>query len=279
MLENESEISIYVPHALAGFVDIIVQHQSQIPSHFRALPNSKVEIMFLLEGSEFDHFYIDSDKSGFLPNDSDQYVMAFSSQTQPVDAKFRRLNAMLAVMNPIAAMAILGVPAWEVKDIHFEPTTLDNLNGIQDSLNTLTTFQQRARCLENYLLQRLAALGGYNRALEKIRNLQTLYSDPHSAFNETQLSFDHIFYSTSHFNRICKDWLGVTYREYELHKRFRKAMYAISHKNQSLSEIAFDLGFYDQAHFTRTFKRFAGMAPMEYQNSHKGMIPEFVMIE
>jgi AraC-like DNA-binding protein len=56
-------------------------------------------------------------------------------------------------------------------------------------------------------------------------------------------------------------------------------MYAISHKNQSLSEIAFDLGFYDQAHFTRTFKRFAGMTPKEYQNSHKGVIPEFVMIE
>jgi AraC family transcriptional regulator len=79
--------------------------------------------------------------------------------------------------------------------------------------------------------------------------------------------------------KLCNEWLGVTYNEYLLHKKFRKAMYALNYENHSLTEIAHNLDFYDSAHFTRTFKRFAGMTPKAYQNSQKGLIPEFIILE
>lgn len=279
MSELNSKIEIYIPQSLKGLVDVIGQHISHYPSHMLALPNSKVEIMFILEGSQFEQFHIDKNKSKFLPNDTNKSVMVFSSQTRPVEAEFKNLNVMTVVMNPIAAIAILGIPAWEIKDLHFEPNTLPHLNGIQDALNTLPTFKQRAKYLEKYLFQQLIKSSYLNQTQQKIRGMQMLLGEKNSILNETELNFDHLYYSKSHFNRVCRDWLGVTYREYQLHKKFRKAMYAINNKNQSLTQIAYDLKYYDQAHFTRTFKKFAGVSPSEYRSSNKGQIPEFIILK
>ena len=279
MADKNSEIEIYIPQSLKGIVDMIAQHKSNTPCHFLALPNSKVELLFLLEGSQLERFYIDKNKSQFLPNDSSQFVMALSSQTRPVEARYKSLNAINVSMNPVAAMAILEIPASEIKDLHFEPTTLGNLNQLQDTLNSLPTFQHRAQYLEKFLLARLNASRYSEQTLGKITTVKTLHSGSIPSFIETELNFDRLNYSSSHMRKLCNEWLGVTYNEYLLHKKFRKAMYAINYENQSLTEIAHNLDFYDSAHFTRTFKRFAGMTPKAYRNSQKGLIPEFIILE
>ena len=279
MADNNSEINIHIPKSLTGLVDMIGQHKSETPCHFMALPNSKVELMFLMEGSEFESFHIDAHKSQFLPNDSNQFVMAFSSQTLPVQAKYRRLNAINVVMNPVAALAILEIPAKEIKDLHIEPTALGNLNQLRDELTNLETFQQRAHYLEKFLYNRLYTSKHFKKTQNLIGNVKILHIGCYSSFLETEMNLDKIYYSRSHFHRLCKDWLGVTYDEYQLHKKFRKAMYAINHDKLSLTEIAYGLEFYDSSHLTRIFKRFTGLSPSEYKNSKKGLIPEFVLIE
>jgi AraC-like DNA-binding protein len=279
MADNNSEINIHIPRSLTGIVDIIGQHKSETPCHFMALPNSKVELMFLMEGSEFESFHIDAHKSQFLPNDSNKFVMAFSSQTHPVQAKYRRLNAINVVMNPVAAMAILEIPAKEIKDLHIEPTALGNLNQLRDELTNLETFQQRAHYLEKFLYNRLYTSKYFNWTQELIGNVKMLHMGCYPSFLETEINLDKIYYSRSHFHRLCKDWLGVTYDEYQLHKKFRRAMYAINHDKFTLTEIAYHLEFYDSSHLARTFKRFTGLNPTEYKNSKKGLIPEFVLKE
>ena len=279
MADKNSEIEIYIPQSLKGIVDMIAQHKSNTPCHFLALPNSKVELLFLLEGSQLERFYIDKNKSQFLPNDSSQFVIALSSQTRPLEARYKSLNAITVSMNPVAAMAILEIPASEIKDLHFEPTTLDNLHQLQDTLNSLPTFQHRARYLEKFLLARLNASRYSKQTLDKITTVKTLHAGSIPSLIETELNFDRLHYSSSHMRKLCKEWLGVTYNEYLLHKKFRKAMYAINYENHSLTEIAHNLDFYDSAHLTRTFKRFAGMTPKAYQNSQKGLIPEFIILE
>ena len=279
MADNNTELNFHIPRSLTGIVDIIGQHKSETPCHFMALPNSKVELMFIMEGSEIESFHIDASKSQFLPNDSNNFVMAFSSQTLPVQAKYRRLNAINVVMNPVAAMAILEIPAQEIKDLHIEPTALENLNQLRDELTNLETFQQRAHYLEKFLYNRLYTSKYFKKTQDLIGNVKMLHTGSYSTFLETEMNLDKIYYSRYHFHRLCKDWLGVTYDEYQLHKKFRKAMYAINHDELSLTEIAYDLEFYDSSHLTRTFKRFAGLSPTEYKNSKKGLIPEFVLIE
>ena len=279
MIEQEHSLEIYIPKSLIGIVDVIVQHQSSNSANLLCLPNAKVEVFFFLEGSKLDHFHINSSVSNFLPNDSNNFAVAFSSQTHPIKAKFKKLNAISAVMNPIAAKAIMDTPAWTIKDLHMEPTMFKSLNQIQDSLNTLPTFKQRALFIEKFIYKRLLGSKYLNETLEKIKSLNTLYADINSLFHETQLNFSRYHYSRSHFNRICKDWLGVSYNEYLIHKKFRKAMYIISHSNKSLTEIAYELDFYDQAHFTRIFKRFAGINPSAYRKSNKGVVPEMILLK
>ena len=279
MADKNSEVEIYIPQSLKGIVDIIVLHKSNTPCHFLALPNSKVELLFLLQDSELERFYIDKNKSQLLPNDSSQFVIGLSSQTRPIEASYKNLNAINVVMNPVAAMAILEIPASEIKDLHFEPTTLGNLNQLQDVLNNLPTFQHRARYLEKFLLARLNASRYSKQVLDKITTLTTLHTGGIPSIIETELNFDRLHYSSSHMRKLCNEWLGVTYNEYRLHKKFRKAMYALNYENHSLTEIANSLDFYDSAHFIRTFKRFTGMTPTAYRNSQKGFVPEFILLK
>lgn len=279
MADDNSEINIHIPKSLTGLVDIIGQHKSDTPCHFMALPNSKVELMFIMEGSEFESFHIDAGKSQFLPNDSNNFVMAFSSQTLSVHAKYRKLNAINVVMNPVAALTILEIPANEIKDLHIEPKALGNFDQIRDELTNLETFQQQAHYLEKFLYNKFYTSKYLKKTQDLICNVNMLHSGSYSTFLETEMNLDKVYYSRSHFHRLCKDWLGVTYDEYQLHKKFRKAMYAINQNKLSLTEIAFNLEFYDSSHLTRTFKRFTGLSPSEYKKSKKGLIPEFILIE
>jgi len=47
MADKNSEIEIYIPQSLKGIVNMIAQHKSNTPCHILALPNSKVELLFL----------------------------------------------------------------------------------------------------------------------------------------------------------------------------------------------------------------------------------------
>jgi hypothetical protein len=275
---EDHDVAIYIPHSLKGLVDLIGKHQSGSDSNFLIMPNSKIELMFFLEGSELDHFYLDSEKSRLLPDYSKNFAILFSSQTRPVATKFRRINAITAVMNPIAAMALFGIPASELKDIHVEPFMIDSPGFIQDTLNALPTFKQQASFIERFLFERLCKSSHQRRAVEMTKSISTLFASEDSLFYETQMDFGNSVYSDSHFNRICKTWLGVTNNEYLMHKKFRSAMYAIHQGGSPLTEIAYNFGFFDQAHFSKTFKRFSGMSPREYRNAVKGPIPELVLL-
>ena len=275
---DDHDVEVYIPHSLRGLVDVIGKHKSVFNSNFLIMPNSKIELMFFLEGSELDHFYIDSEKSQLLPDYSKNFAILFSSQTRPVATKFRRLNAITVVMNPIAAMALFGIPASELKDIHIEPFMINSLGFIQDTLNALPTFKQQASFLERFLFERLCNSSHQSSAVEMSKSISTLYSSEDSLFYETQMDIGNRGYSASHFNRICKTWLGVTHNEYLMHKKFRSAMYTIHQGEAPLTEIAYNFGFFDQAHFSKTFKRFSGMSPREYKNAAKGPIPELVLL-
>ena len=49
---NDTVFQTYVPKSLFGIVDVIVQFQSNSPQSFKVLPNGKIELQFLLEGSD-----------------------------------------------------------------------------------------------------------------------------------------------------------------------------------------------------------------------------------
>ena len=61
MADKNSEIEIYIPQSLKGIVNMIAQHKSNTPCHILALPNSKVELLFLagsLDLNQTIHFHM-----------------------------------------------------------------------------------------------------------------------------------------------------------------------------------------------------------------------------
>ena len=72
--------------------------------------------------------------------------------------------------------------------------------------------------------------------------------------------------SASHFSRMFRKVMGVSYQEYVNSKRITKAMKLLCTSPQSITEIAISLGFADTTGFGRIFKKLTGHTPSAYRN-------------
>jgi AraC-like DNA-binding protein len=72
--------------------------------------------------------------------------------------------------------------------------------------------------------------------------------------------------SASHFSRMFRKVMGVSYQEYVNSKRITKAMKLLCTSSQSITEIAISLGFADTTGFGRIFKKLTGQTPSAYRN-------------
>ena len=119
--ENGSVFQTYVPKSLFGIVDVIVQFQSNIPQSYKVLPNGKIELQFLLEGSDvLDNKFAES--SG----NNSQFTYLFSATSKPHYPSYKKINMVLIIMSPIAAKTLFGLPAKELYNNCIEPTMLKN---------------------------------------------------------------------------------------------------------------------------------------------------------
>ena len=72
--------------------------------------------------------------------------------------------------------------------------------------------------------------------------------------------------STSHFSRIFKKVMGLSYQDYLNGRRITKAKNLLRTSAQSVTEIAVSLGFADPTGFGRIFKKLTGYTPSTYRN-------------
>jgi len=78
--------------------------------------------------------------------------------------------------------------------------------------------------------------------------------------------------STSHFERVFKARMDMTFVSYVNDLRIIMAKDLLGHESFSMSEIAFACGFTNQYHFTRTFKKIAKQTPSSFRKSLKKKI-------
>jgi AraC-like DNA-binding protein len=71
--------------------------------------------------------------------------------------------------------------------------------------------------------------------------------------------------SLSHFSRMFKKVMGLSYQEYLNNCRITKAKNLLRASPQSVSEIAVSLGFADATGFGRIFKKLTGQTPSAYR--------------
>lgn len=71
--------------------------------------------------------------------------------------------------------------------------------------------------------------------------------------------------SVGYFERLFKEYAGVTPTLYRIQKKMQRAKLLLSNETLNIDQIAFQLGFEDTAYFCRVFKKQNGCTPTEYR--------------
>ncbi|TGK39146.1 helix-turn-helix transcriptional regulator [Leptospira andrefontaineae] len=80
--------------------------------------------------------------------------------------------------------------------------------------------------------------------------------------------------SQSRFRHLFREETGITFSEYRIWTKIRKAILYLSTHPQ-LVQAALEGGFSDQAHFTRIFKNSFGLRPSDFFQKEENFAPRF----
>ena len=80
--------------------------------------------------------------------------------------------------------------------------------------------------------------------------------------------------SPSHFSRAFREAFDLTFQEFLLRYRVRRACKLLHTTSPNISDVAYSVGFSDPSYFTRIFKRYLGVSPTEYCESHETAPPQ-----
>ncbi len=67
------------------------------------------------------------------------------------------------------------------------------------------------------------------------------------------------------FSRVFKKEHGITFRDYLIRYRIRKAQRLLKNPGVSVQDVAYTVGFRDPSYFTRMFRKLVGMSPSLYK--------------
>lgn len=263
----------HVPQRLRGIVDVIAEAHFDGPSRGRILPSGKVELLLPLEGCRIDRFTIGDERIEVPAGGPARGVpLLFGSLTRSTLVDLQSMHCLLVIMSPIAARALFGMPASELMNtVMIDPDVLrSDLARLQDGLTRMSTFKERARLVEEFILSRLDIPVGLADAMRLMR-IDVLSPGTADRPFETRLDLDALGYSRSHLHRLCREWLGTTYAENIRVTRAREAAYRIHSTDHDIAEIATSLGFFDPSHLTHSFREHFGMTPSAYRAATKRM--------
>ena len=107
-----------------------------------------------------------------------------------------------------------------------------------------------------------ATLSQYHKIQQAVRFINDNY--------RTDISLDAVSgeagMSPSHFSRIFKKVMGLSYQEYLNRCRIKKARNLLRSSPRSITEIAISVGFADATGFGRIFKKLTGQTPSAYRS-------------
>jgi AraC family transcriptional regulator len=138
---------------------------------------------------------------------------------------------------------------------------------LDGGLNGISYSDALATALATHLLRRYALLGGAVQIpLPRIsrnelgRALQ--YINDHLS---EQLSLEtlaqQVNLSTSHFNALFRQHIGIAPYQYILQQRVNRAKELLLRTELSIAQVAADVGFYDQSHLTRHMRQLLNVTP------------------
>lgn len=130
---------------------------------------------------------------------------------------------------------------------------------------------------------KVVGLAGFSRQVEQVserpaavarlaRAIEHLHERSHEPITTQELA-RMAGLSPSQFDRVFRQSLGTTPRQYLLRVRVESACRRLAQTDDTVAGIAVECGFYDHAHFTRTFRQVMGQSPSEYRREHQEPVP------
>ena len=263
----------YIPHKLRGFVQLIAQQTSKESSSWTFLPDGISCLMFRTNPeSKFN--IIKAKNIGQHNNPSDQFCFITGFSTSPVYVSFDHFDYLGAYLTPIALKALFGIAAHDLKNFAIDgPLVIKDLALIEDKLNTLPNFLQKAKWLENWLFAKINETPELHTALS-IYQLSEKISRNHFNFKSMQLE-KYMGYSRAHTHRLFNEWFGLSSQKYQRLMKFVRTLESLHFSNEPLTTIGLNQGYFDQAHFIRTFKEFTDMTPSAYRKLKPQLLGQF----
>lgn len=236
-------------------------------SFFRALPNGKVEMFFLFNGSRI----IFQDKqhikrlSGFLAGIFElNYPMRIKIETNG-----RRFRGISVLFTHLGVNRLLGINLHEITNrvVGFDSSRYPDIyrqylkisenqkeKFLFENLNEF--FLDQLKINENHP-QKIITLLNHLEHLTGLLNVERLAA-------KLQISYKSLY-------RMFTDEIGMSPKMYLKILRFNRACYLLDRASKTdKSEIVYECGYYDHSHFLREFKSIMKESPKHYLNSGKG---------
>lgn len=168
---------------------------------------------------------------------------------------------------PGGAWPFLGVPAYELKNLHVNASDLWGrlAKEIREDLLSAPTIVEKLDVLERFLWEKLLQGGtnhpAINFALRELRKPDSRVGDITNSLGMSQ----------RHFIELFNHQVGLTPKRYARIMRFQQTLQKIcsSPLEPDWSQIALECGYFDQAHFIKDFRSFSGINPVTYHKKCK----------
>ncbi|MGJ4747435.1 helix-turn-helix transcriptional regulator [Leptospira sp. SA-E8] len=144
-----------------------------------------------------------------------------------------------------------------------------SVQEIRNSFKEGSPTQIRKRILD--LLHSVIPTENKKEMDPRIQNSLPKISEDENSLTEIAKSFG---LSQSRFRHLFREETGITFSEYRIWTKIRKAILYLSTHPQ-LVQAALEGGFADQAHFTRIFKNSFGLRPSDFFQKEENFMPRF----
>lgn len=174
-----------------------------------------------------------------------------------------KVYMIVVVFQPYGASAFFDIPIDEFYGQCVSVNDIENkhLSELEERIQNTDNNNQCINLIEQYLIKKLYSLEDYQ--------YKRIVSTIHLINNQTQINItnlaDKACLSTKQFNRIFKQYVGTSPKEFSRIVRFQRSLYTLQIKpTTSLTDLSYHCGYYDQSHLIREFKSFSGYNPSEY---------------
>ncbi len=81
---------------------------------------------------------------------------------------------------------------------------------------------------------------------------------------------DYVHLNPDYFSRLFRKETGLSFKDYVLREKMRRAADMLAHTKFSIGIIASKIGFDNFSHFSQTFRNYYHMSPQDYRNAKNG---------